>query len=108
MILVDSTVFIDYLRKKDRKLFNLMKQHGGAVCGIIRAEVLHGARDPKDRRRIVAALNALDQISIPDALWDMIGDNLARLRASGLTVPFNDAAIATVAIFLDVEVWARD
>jgi predicted nucleic acid-binding protein len=33
---------------------------------------------------------------------------LAILRASGLTVPFNDAAIATVAISLDMEVWARD
>jgi hypothetical protein len=90
MILVDSTVLIDYLRRKDRSLLKLMKQHDGAVCGIIRAEVLHGARDPKDRQRIVAALNALDQILIPDTIWDIIGDNLATLRSSGLTVPFNE------------------
>jgi len=108
MILVDSTVLIDYFRKKDQKLLSLMKTQGGAVCGIVRAEILHGARDARHRGRLRAGLNALHQISLPEALWDLVGDNLAALRAAGVTVPFTDAILATLALSLDIEFWARD
>jgi predicted nucleic acid-binding protein len=38
----------------------------------------------------------------------LVGDNLAVLRAAGVTVPFTDAALATLALSLDIELWARD
>jgi predicted nucleic acid-binding protein len=38
----------------------------------------------------------------------VIGNNLAQLRRSGLTVPLADAVIATLGIENDVEVWSRD
>ena len=47
-------------------------------------------------------------VSIPDALWDVVGDNLAALRSNGITVPFADVIIATVAIANDIELWTRD
>lgn len=108
MILIDSTVLVDYLRKKDKKLLGLMKAHDGAICGIVRAEILHGAHDIKHRRRLLAALNTLTQVTIPDSMWDFVGDNLATLRSQGVTVPFNDAALATLALSLEIELWARD
>jgi hypothetical protein len=108
MILVDSTVLIDYFRTKDAKLLRQMKAEEGAVCGIVRAEILHGARDARHRARLRGALNALRQLSIPESLWDVVGDHLAALRAAGVTVPFTDAVIATLAMSLDIELWARD
>src|SRR4051794_119938 len=108
MILVDSTVLIDYFRNKDKQLLALMKRQGGAVCGIVRAEILHGARDARHRGRLRAALNALHHIAIPETLWDLVGDHLAALRAAGVTVPFTDAALATLALSFDIELWARD
>ena len=65
MILVDSSVLIDYLRTRDAKLFGLMQLHGGAVCGAIRAEILCGAQNLGHRRRLVNALNALAQLPFP-------------------------------------------
>jgi predicted nucleic acid-binding protein len=61
-----------------------------------------------DRARVVTVLNAFQQVSIPDSLWDDAGDLLVELRKAGVTVPFNDALIAAVAISLKVELWTRD
>jgi len=108
MILVDTSVLIDYLQTKDAKLLGLMQRHGGAVCGIIRAEILYGALNTGHRRRLLKALNALAQLPLPEIIWDQVGDNLAALRARGITVPFPDAVIATLGIENDIEVWARD
>ncbi len=33
---------------------------------------------------------------------------MSKLRSVGLAVPFSDAVVATVAMALGVEVWARD
>jgi predicted nucleic acid-binding protein len=108
MILIDSTVLIDYLRTGDAKLLTSMQTHGAAVCGVMRAEVLTGARGPKHRRDLIQFLDGFQQVTFPASLWDQVGDNLASLRAAGITVPFADAIIATLGIVLDVEIWARD
>jgi predicted nucleic acid-binding protein len=108
MILVDTTVVIDYARGRDLKLQALLLALPVAVCGVTRAEVLHGSRDPVHRRKLLAALAAFQLLSIADQLWDTIGDNLALLRSRGVTVPLADAVIATLGIENDIEVWARD
>jgi predicted nucleic acid-binding protein len=108
VILVDSSVIFDHTRNRDPRIAGWFKTNPVAVCGIVRAEVLHGARSPGDRANLVAMLNRFAQVPIPDALWDMVGDNLALLRSRGLTVPLPDAVIATVALVYDIEAWARD
>ena len=45
MILVDTSVVLGYLKQPDPKVLGLFQAHQAAVCGITRAEVLHGARD---------------------------------------------------------------
>src|SRR3712207_4062667 len=82
MILVDTSVVIDYLRTTDAKILALFQAHGAAVCGVTRAEVLHGARNPADRARLLTVLSAFQQVLIPDAAWDVVGDHLAALRSS--------------------------
>lgn len=79
-----------------------------AICGVTRAEVLHGSRDAKHAVRFTAALDSFRQEAIPELLWDTIGANLASLRSRAVTVPFADVIIATLAIALDVELWTRD
>ena len=73
-----------------------------------RAEVLAGARGDKDRQRLLTFLGAFQQTPIPDSTWDIVGETLAALLASGITVPFPDAVIAAVAIESQMEVWAHD
>jgi predicted nucleic acid-binding protein len=108
MILVDVGVLIDFLRTKEPKLGRLFGSEPVAICGVTRAEILAGARQPQDRQRLMQFLGAFQQVATPELLWDLVGDTLATLYAGGITVPFPDALLATVAIANDFEVWARD
>jgi predicted nucleic acid-binding protein len=108
MILLDSCVVIEYTRGKDVKLQVLFGTLPLAVCGIARAEVLAGSRSAADRGKLLAILDNVVQVSIPEPVWDAVGDNLAALRAGGVTVPFPDVVLATVAIGNGMEFWTRD
>jgi len=101
-------VLIDYKRTRDAKLKRLFASLPVAICGATRAELLHGARNPGNLQKLLRFLNAFQQVTLPDAMWDTVGDNLAALRAAGLTIPFADVVIITVGIGNGVEVWARD
>jgi predicted nucleic acid-binding protein len=108
LILVDTSVVIDYLRSGDVTLLRLFQTLPAAICGATRAEVLHGARNPADRARLLTVLNAFHQVPIPEALWDEVGTLFAAVRAGGVTVPFTDALIAAVAVSFGLEIWTRD
>lgn len=47
MILIDSSVVIEFTRSGDPALLKQFFIHNGAITGITRAEVLHSARNPK-------------------------------------------------------------
>jgi predicted nucleic acid-binding protein len=53
-------------------------------------------------------LATLGTISTPESVWDDVGDNLRTLRTHGLTVPFPDAVLATLAIANSLELWTHD
>lgn len=108
MILVDAGVLIDYLRTKEPKLGRLFRSEPVAVCGVTRAEILAGARQPQDRQMLIQFLDTFLQIATPEPIWDVTGDTLATLHAKDISVPFPDALVATIAIENDLEVWARD
>jgi predicted nucleic acid-binding protein len=108
MILVDTSVIIDFARTADPQLANLFSTLPVGVCGIVRGEFLAGSRSAKDRTQNLAILTQFAQIAIPDTIWDVVGDNYAELRRKGVTVPFPDVVLATVAIFGDFELWTRD
>jgi predicted nucleic acid-binding protein len=102
VILTDTSVVIDYARGKDAKLAALMAQRAVAVCGIVRAELLCGARDPAHRGNLLTLLATFAQFSIPEAIWGAVGDYLAALRRHGITVTFPDTVIATLGIENDI------
>ena len=108
MILTDSDVAIDFSKGRDLKLLALLPTLPVAACGVTRAEVLHGARTPVERQKLLTVLSVFQPVSIPEPLWDQVGDNLATLRAAGITVPFTDAVLATLGIHHGIEVWSRD
>src|SRR5207248_933014 len=63
---------------------------------------------PGDFKKFDKALSLFRRLAIPQKMWPSLGRNLAQLSAKGVTVPFPDALIATVAIENDVELWHRD
>jgi len=108
MILVDTSVLIDALRKPLPKIQQLFVTHQAALCGVIRAEVLHGARDGHHYQQLHTALAQFPQLPITEPTWDSIARHLWILRTAGVTLPFNDVIIATVAMENGVELWTRD
>lgn len=108
MILIDTNVLLDYLRTNDTLLFGKFQTFAGAICGICRAEILHGARSAIEFRDLVTFLDGFGQIAIRDDLWDEVGDLLSKLRSKGVSVPFTDVVVAMVAIDADLELWTRD
>ena len=108
MILVDTSVVIDYTRGRDAKLVALLPTLSVAICGVVRAELMGGARDARHRASLASMLSTFQDIPTPESIWDKVGDNLATLRATGITVPLPDAIIASLGIENDVEVWSRD
>lgn len=108
MILIDTSILVDSLRSGDPKISALHNAHSGVVCGVVLAELLQGARTPRERGLVIALVATLGSVPIDDALWEDVGDNLALLRSQGVNVPLSDAIIATLAIDLRVELWTRD
>ena len=108
MILVDTSVLIDYLRTPADRVLRLLEKNEAAICGVTRAEILAGARNPADLQRITGSLDVLGRIAITEEFWDVLGKNLSLLRSAGTTVPFADAVIATLAVESNVELWTRD
>ncbi|MHB1037463.1 MAG: PIN domain-containing protein [Pirellulales bacterium] len=107
MILVDTTVLVQYLRVPSKDVRAILDSDA-AICGVTRAEILHGARTPADAAGLVQALDGLIQIPIDEGTWDALGWNLSVLRARGIVTPFPDALIATVAIRAGLELWTYD
>ena len=108
MILTDSGILIRFLRKKDVKIGNLLRTLPVAICGVVQAEILAGARGIQSRAKMMAFLQPFQYVPMPDSMWEPLGDNLSAFNANGLTVPFPDAVVATLGIENDIEVWASD
>lgn len=108
MILTDTTVVVDYLRAPTARLVKMIKGRQAAICAVTLAEVYAGARSAADFNKYDKSLSVFRLVPIPKKIWPSLGRNLALLGAKGVSVPFPDALIATVAIENDLELWQHD
>ena len=108
MILADTSIVVHYLRTRWAPIKAILDEGNVGICGVTRAEVLHGARGEADFHRLLVALDALPRILTGDDIWDQLGRNLSELRSRGLAVSFPDALIATVAAANGMELWTYD
>lgn len=108
MILLNTTVLVQYLRTASEAIKAVLGAESAAICGITRAEILHGAKSNQDESDLTLALNCFVQIPIKEDTWNTLGGILRSLRSRGVAVPFPDALIATVAIREDLELWTYD
>jgi hypothetical protein len=101
MILVDSSVWIDYFRAADTPQVVLLDSLLGriplAVGDLIAAEVLQGVRDTQQYRLVKKTFDAFDQIDLVG--YDLAikaSENYRSLRSKGITVRKTvDTLIAT-------------
>ncbi len=108
MILADTNIFIDFWNNPTEDLKNIFIKEDIAVCGVVRAELLHGAVSAKDFANITTMLEAFDEFNLEIPDWQILGDNLYNLRKKGISIPFSDAIIATTALKHGIPVWTGD
>ena len=110
-LLADTNVFIKLERgSKEEKasIRSIMSKNDVIVCGVVRAELVHGARSDKNRREIQDFLDLYRPLDLESADWRFLGDQLYTYKMGGFTVPFTDAVIASIGMKYDIPVWAND
>lgn len=107
-ILADSNIFIDFWKRPDQMLIDTFASEDVVICGVVRAELMHGARSHADLDRINVLLGEFDSLELEESDWKALGDELYALRTNGITVPFQDAIIALLAVKNGIPVWTRD
>jgi predicted nucleic acid-binding protein len=79
-----------------------------ATTGMVRLELLGGARSLNEWDRLQRLLSALHPLPIDDGHWEEAGRMGFQLRRQGSTVPFTDLLIGAVAMRAGVVVVHRD
>lgn len=107
MVLADTNVIIDYWKTPDDRMTEIFNNEDIAVCGIVEAELIHGARSEKEIESIKEAISCFEMLSY-SCNWEKLGRMLNKLRTAGVTLPFTDAMIAQIAIDNGVDVLTKD
>ncbi|MFT3991279.1 MAG: PIN domain-containing protein [Luteolibacter sp.] len=112
MVLVDTSALVEFFREKGdayvklavRSLFDAYE---ATLCGPVEMEFLGGAR-PGERERIRAWFSVLPYARNDQKIWRKAAGNFSILKSRGLTAPWNDVLIATIAMEKDCRVYAVD
>lgn len=108
MILCDTSILIDYWRNpKDLIKLNISK-NSHSICGIVKTELLHGAKNDEEIDRMIGFFQSFNLISIDEYDWEFAGIILQTIRSQGLSIPVTDALIAYLGIKYDIPVWTKD
>ena len=108
MILVDTNVIIDLWRKAEPGKIEIFENNEIAICTIVKAELIFGAKNEKEKAKIIDALDELIMLSVDEEHWESLYELLYKLRREGITVPFQDALIAVIAERNDCLLWTND
>ncbi len=112
MVLVDSSVWIEALRRKGDlatkvALEAVLEVDGALVSGPILLEVLGGCR-PADRKRLLDHFAGLPYRPVPDEAWRQAARLSWRLREVGITLPWHDLLIGSLGLLWNLRVFAVD
>ena len=107
MILVDTSVWIDYFRAKNAPhvtaLEALIQQEADiAICGIILTEILQGISNNKEHQITKRYLQPLIMFEFTQNTWLQAAEIYRKIRKRGFTIrKTNDCIIAATALEYD-------
>ena len=114
MILVDTTVWIDFFKGEEIPHVGFLERQIGdgedlCVCGLILAEVLQGVRTDRQYRAVKSHLDNLVYIPMRREIYIDAASIYRSLRRRGITIrkPI-DCMIASVAIASDIPLLHND
>lgn len=112
MIIVDTSVWIEFFRNKDSHISNHLKQllRSGkvAITGMILAEIFQGIKSPDEAGTVKKNLESLPFIEMQKEVWQLAGETSASLRKKGITIPLSDIMIGITAIKKGHEIFTVD
>ena len=97
MILIDSNILIDYYRNRKSELAKKIDSMKIAICGVVKSEVLHGAKTNEELDNILSSFTTFDLLPIDEYDFEGVGLILKNLRENGVTVPLTDVMIVLCA-----------
>ena len=104
MILVDTSVWIDFFRgtespQAQRLEHAIRDRENLALCGIVLTETLQGIRDDAQYQRVRQHLKPLILLPMDERIFTLAADLYRELRRQGRTIrKTNDCIIAATAI----------
>jgi hypothetical protein len=102
MFLIDSSAWIEYLRRGGSqrvkaRVRDVLQREEGVCCGVVIVELLRGARTEKDYHSLRESLSALPQLPINDDVIERAAEWGFLLDRRGSVVPTTDLLIAASA-----------
>lgn len=114
MILVDTTIWIDFFANRNTKqvitLIQLIQENQDlCICGVILTEILQGIKNPREHQQVENHLAPLKFLDMPKSTFLLAAEIYRTLRQHGFTVGKTiDCMIAAVAIENDVALLHHD
>ena len=107
LVLIDTSVWIPFLRKSPPPLVKnqvdlLLAEDRVAVFPMIRLELLGGTKSTKEFARLRSRLDALHEILVDEANWELAAELAFKLRQRGKAIPYTDILVGSAAILADV------
>ncbi len=107
-ILVDTNIFIDYLKNPTEDATKIFEQNEIAICGVVVTELLRGGKSSKETQKLKTALECFEYLDFEKSDWIEIAELFAKLKKRDITVPFQDGIISYLAIKNNCKVWTKD
>ena len=108
MILADTNILIDFWKNPTTEKQLIFEHEEIATCGVIFTELLRGSKNPKESEKLKTALECFEYLTFEKQDWLEVASLFAKLKQSGLTIPFQDGIIAYLAIKNDCQLWTLD
>ena len=108
MILLDSNILIDYWRKPEELLKLNISKDKHSICGVVKSELLHGAKDDEEADRMLVFFQSFNLVTVDEYDWELSGLMLQNFHQEGYSIPVTDALIAYLGIKYDIPVWTKD
>lgn len=111
-VLVDTSVWIEMLQRGETPaaaaLGGLLDKGLACTHGLIRAEILSGARSDRDYRALRLGLSALPDAPDPPQPWERVALARYRLARQGFQASLADLLVAATASYHGLAVFTLD
>ena len=102
-VIIDTSAWIESFRPGSGKplqrlVKDLIIQNLVLLPGIIKTELLRGAKNKKEYNQLNQVLTGLTYLPVDEGFWERLSDFSFQLFRKGITVPLTDSYIALVCI----------